>query len=297
MRPKYALLEVERRWLVDPLRLPPLDERGARRIDDLYVADSRLRLRAITRGDGSVVRKLCKKYGGEAGAEPITNIYLDATEYARLDQLAGARLRKTRYSLAGGSLDIFAAPCAGLAVFEVESPDVAVSLALSPPAFVGREVTGMRHYSGAAIARATQANASEWARRVIYHLTTEAELERRLSADSYLPDRFALDGFIHCSAGREMTLAVAHDYFGQVADPVVVLEVAAERLSSRLVFEAAAPIAGGGRAHLDGDALFPHVYGPLDRSAILGIGRLQRDGGVFVWPATFEPLERGIVAL
>ena len=46
--PKYALWEIERRFLVDPAKLPALDPASERRIKDLYLDGGRLRLRAVT---------------------------------------------------------------------------------------------------------------------------------------------------------------------------------------------------------------------------------------------------------
>ena len=45
--PKYALWEIERRFLVDPAKLPALDPASERRIEDLYLDGGRLRLRAV----------------------------------------------------------------------------------------------------------------------------------------------------------------------------------------------------------------------------------------------------------
>jgi hypothetical protein len=41
-------------------------------------------------------------------------------------------------------------------------------------------------------------------------------------------------------------LAVANDYFAAVAEPLVIIRIDPSRLRARLVFEAPAPIAGGG---------------------------------------------------
>ena len=45
--PKYAQLELERRWLVDEAKLPSL-ELPCKHIEDSYLTDTRLRLRAVT---------------------------------------------------------------------------------------------------------------------------------------------------------------------------------------------------------------------------------------------------------
>lgn len=43
MLPKYALLEIKRRWLVDETRLPDLSGLEMITITDLYITGSRLR--------------------------------------------------------------------------------------------------------------------------------------------------------------------------------------------------------------------------------------------------------------
>jgi CYTH domain-containing protein len=149
--PKYALIEIERRWLVDASALD-LSSMPCREIDDLYIADSRLRLRRIS-GPHGVVFKLGKKYGKRTSfAEPMTNLYLTESEYSRFADLVGQRARKRRYSVSGGSLDIYLEPHAGLAVFEVEFADERTASEFTPPPFVVREITNDTAFSGAALA-------------------------------------------------------------------------------------------------------------------------------------------------
>lgn len=155
--PKYAIPEIERRWLVDPKALGPLDEAPRWIVEDLYLAGTRLRLRAMIDPAGGTIHKLGKKYGrGEALGEPITNLYLSESEHALLLRLPGARSRKRRYHIAGGSLDVYERPgaSAGIAVFEREFELEAVARAYVPPGFVTREITGDPAYSGAALAGA-----------------------------------------------------------------------------------------------------------------------------------------------
>jgi uncharacterized protein (DUF952 family) len=121
----------------------------------------------------------------------------------------------------------------------------------------------------------------------IYHIVPETELGRGIGGGAYTPARFAEDGFVHCAAGRDVVLAVADDYYADAEGPILLLRIDPARLAARVVFEAPAPIAGGGRSHLAPGARFPHVYGPIALSAVTGVGRLLRSGGRFVWPAEF----------
>jgi CYTH domain-containing protein len=149
--PKYSQIEIERRWLVD-LSAVDLESAPFREIHDLYIADSRLRLRRIT-GPNETAFKLGKKYGKRTPlSEPMTNLYLTEAEYRRLADLPGHHARKRRYFLRSGSLDVYVEPQKDLAVFEMEFGDEQSAREYSPPHFVTREITNEREYSGVSLA-------------------------------------------------------------------------------------------------------------------------------------------------
>ncbi|MGL4541220.1 MAG: hypothetical protein ACRCUI_01765 [Polymorphobacter sp.] len=153
-RPKYARFEHERRFLVDSVRCPKLEPATARRIEDLYVEATRLRLRCMTAADAAPVYKLCRKYGSDdAVSEPITNLYLSAGEYRLLNQLAGHRIAKWRYRTGDLLVDVFEGALAGLVIAEFEAESREAVMALSPPAWTMREVTDDPAFSGAELAR------------------------------------------------------------------------------------------------------------------------------------------------
>lgn len=90
----------------------------------------------------------------------------------------------------------------------------------------------------------------------IFHITLLSEWQRALAAGSYQADSLASQGFIHCST-REQVLAVATRFYaGQ--NGLVLLRIAAERLTAPVRYE---NLEGG-------EALFPHIYGPLDLAAV-----------------------------
>lgn len=149
--PKYSLPEIERRWLVDFAAID-LTNVAFREIDDLYIADSRLRLRKVRDRD-DVTFKLGKKYGKRTAlSEPITNLYLTEPEYRRFAELPGARSRKRRYSFAQGVVDVYEQPRGDVAVFEVAFDDERAAQAFSPPPFVTREITNEAAFTGYALA-------------------------------------------------------------------------------------------------------------------------------------------------
>ncbi len=149
--PKYSHPEIERRWLVD-LSAVDLGRTPFREIDDLYISESRLRLRRIS-GSDEVVFKLGKKYGKRTLlSEPITNLYLTESEYRRFADLPGRRARKRRYSLPQGVLDVYLAPNRDLAILEVEFPNEEAASTFEPPSFATREITNELPFSGASLA-------------------------------------------------------------------------------------------------------------------------------------------------
>ena len=151
-QPKYSIAEVERRWLVAPNSLSVVAGQPCREIEDLYVAQTLLRLRKMTGNTGEVVYKLCKKYDKSASlSQPITNLYLTEAEYRVLASLKGNAVRKQRYSVAGGSIDVYPGSPV-VALFEVEFKTEREAEQYVPPSFAGEEVTRNAYYSGAALA-------------------------------------------------------------------------------------------------------------------------------------------------
>lgn len=125
----------------------------------------------------------------------------------------------------------------------------------------------------------------------IYHITTAAGLRAHVADGSYAPPSLASEGFVHCTATRATLLAVAHDFYDDAEPPLLVLEIDPLRVAVELRFEAPAPIAGGGVAHLASGELFPHLYGPLALAAVVGAGELRRVGDEFRWPDAFTTVD------
>jgi CYTH domain-containing protein len=155
--PKYAKLEIERRFLVNPAKAPDLTGLPFRRIEDRYLDGTRLRLRAMTDSvTGARDLKLCKKYEGAAPpAGPIVNIYLTEPEYAALAVIPAAVVRKRRYRVGDRpfGLDVFEGALSGLMLCEAEAESLEAAEALVFPAWAGREVTADPFFTGGALAR------------------------------------------------------------------------------------------------------------------------------------------------
>lgn len=153
-RPKYALPEFERRWLVGAGDARTLMTATPSRIRDRYLDGTRLRLRRVIDSNGQPICKLGKKYGdGAPGAESITNLYLTAAEFDVFDTLAGWVVEKLRYRVQHGSLDRYRSDADELLVFEREFADPGAAADYRPPPFAGREITADPTCSGAALAQ------------------------------------------------------------------------------------------------------------------------------------------------
>jgi CYTH domain-containing protein len=153
MTQKYSLPEIERRWLVHEDRLPALAGARRREIEDSYLHGGRLRLRAVRAEGVEPIFKLGKKYP-RVGAEPeqVVSVYLSQGEHEVLRGLPGRIARKARYSIEGGSLDVYEHPRPRPIIFEVELTCQAEAEAYLPPGFVAEEITFEERYTGYALA-------------------------------------------------------------------------------------------------------------------------------------------------
>lgn len=116
----------------------------------------------------------------------------------------------------------------------------------------------------------------------IYHLTPAGYYRRQPPDQPYRTKTFAEEGFIHCTRGLDMLVEIANAYFGDLHQELLVLEIDPTRLTSPLKFEAPIPPAATTPSDLTGSAggepgpLFPHIYGPLNRQAIVRCFSLSR---------------------
>jgi uncharacterized protein (DUF952 family) len=105
---------------------------------------------------------------------------------------------------------------------------------------------------------------------LIYHLATPAAWNN--TAHDYRADSLDSEGFIHCSFADQVARSANRFYAG--ADALLVLHIDPQRLTSPLKVEAA----GSGE-------LFPHVYGPINRAAVVRAEALRR-GADGAWAFT-----------
>ena len=157
--PKYAFIERERRWRIDPARRPSLDGRREVLIEDRYLTGTRCRLRRVTEiATGETTAKLTRKHDvPDPLARPIVTAYLDEAEHALFATLPALPLTKRRYALEVDgrtwSVDRFEGALAGLETAEIEWPDDAGLRALIAPDWFGRDVSADARYQGASLAQ------------------------------------------------------------------------------------------------------------------------------------------------
>ena len=112
--------------------------------------------------------------------------------------------------------------------------------------------------------------------RTIYHLTPTHYFESLNPAEAYLPADFDADGFIHCSADEDQMLEVANRFYKSEPGDFVLLVIDEDAVEAEVRHEDAAPEPDGN--------LYPHIYGPLNRDAIVEARPMQRKpDGTFHW--------------
>ncbi len=100
--------------------------------------------------------------------------------------------------------------------------------------------------------------------RTIYHLVLRRFWEK--NADQpYRHDSLAREGFIHCSFAEQLPW-VANRFYAEAED-LLLLHIDPERLASPLREEPC-----------DTGEIFPHIYGPLNRDAVMKVETLMRGG-------------------
>lgn len=92
----------------------------------------------------------------------------------------------------------------------------------------------------------------------IYHVVLPQVWERFKGRPSYQPESLATEGFIHCSYPSQLDVVLKRYYRG--AERVLILKIDTDKLLSKLVKEPST-----------NDEIYPHIYGRLNQSAVVGI--------------------------
>ncbi|CAF2635923.1 unnamed protein product [Rotaria sp. Silwood2] len=111
---------------------------------------------------------------------------------------------------------------------------------------------------------------------LIYHLAPTSRWYSWPENTPYLPAEYDKDGFIHCTSGDELMIKVANRFYKNVAGDYVLFVIDTMKLK-----DPASPVKWEKASEFD--SLFPHIYGPIDRKAIVEVRSVQRaDDGTFV---------------
>lgn len=107
-----------------------------------------------------------------------------------------------------------------------------------------------------------------------FHLVPRGEWEATDPSAPYVPSAFAADGFVHCTDGADELAATANRYFSAFNGELLALVLDTARLGSPVRYE-------------DPRRVYPHVYGPIEREAIVNVLQMPRaaDGTYLPPPA------------
>lgn len=92
----------------------------------------------------------------------------------------------------------------------------------------------------------------------IYHIVLPERWAQFETKEFYEAESLETEGFIHCSYENQLP-GVIERYYKSVAQ-ILILTIDPEKLSSDLVLEEST-----------GGEFYPHIYGPLNKSAIIDI--------------------------
>jgi uncharacterized protein (DUF952 family) len=98
---------------------------------------------------------------------------------------------------------------------------------------------------------------------ILYHVVTPDYWASLASEAAYISPTFVEEGFIHLSTESQVAGVIERYYQG--FDHLIWLHITAEALGEALVFEPAT-----------NSELFPHLYAPLNKSAIAQVTHWHR---------------------
>lgn len=110
--------------------------------------------------------------------------------------------------------------------------------------------------------------------KLIYHLAPIDYFHAQPADRPYVPADFAREGFIHCTRGDEQLIVVANRYYRSDERIFLVAVINEDLVTAKIRYEPGAD-----------DVLYPHIYGPLNRDAIVSVLRMPRlPDGTFQFP-------------
>jgi uncharacterized protein (DUF952 family) len=112
--------------------------------------------------------------------------------------------------------------------------------------------------------------------RMTYHLVPDGEWAAADPAGPYAAGSLAAEGFIHCTDGADALVATANRHYRDDPRPFLALTIDLDAAGSPWTVD-------------DPAGIYPHVHGPIERSAITAVARMARTpDGVFIGLRTLE---------
>lgn len=103
-----------------------------------------------------------------------------------------------------------------------------------------------------------------------FHLTPRDVWDIQSSSENYVPEPFEIEGFIHCTNGKENVIVVGNRYYREDDRDFVCLVIDVTRVSARIRYE-------------DDCRIYPHIYGPLNIDAVAEVvAVLRAEDGTFL---------------
>ncbi|MER7736311.1 DUF952 domain-containing protein [Streptomyces erythrochromogenes] len=94
----------------------------------------------------------------------------------------------------------------------------------------------------------------------------------------YAPPSLDSEGFVHCSADRATVLDIAETHYRALPGTLLAVELDEDALTAEV------------RREGDSAGRFPHVFGPLNRDAVVRVWEVVRTPGT---PASLAPWQQG----
>jgi uncharacterized protein (DUF952 family) len=111
---------------------------------------------------------------------------------------------------------------------------------------------------------------------ITFHLVPREVWDAQRTKPVYEPEAFDADGFVHCTDGEDAVIDTANRYYQGDGREYAVLSVDTDRLTAPVRYE-------------DPLRMFPHVYGPIETSAVTAVRSVERDAeGRFLRIASSE---------
>lgn len=105
---------------------------------------------------------------------------------------------------------------------------------------------------------------------ITYHLVPADYWAACQDDESYTPEAFAQDGFIHCTNGTDELVKVANMFYTADSREFIVLVLDVSAIESEVRYD-------------DDGQVYPHIHGPLNTSAVVGQLPVERgDDGTFL---------------